>query len=121
MLELCPVLPSTESISEATDRSFASGSGLVIRHIRSGGRMFLNVMKKGVKAMPSQHYTRSTGKRLTYLIVYDKGEYFIERDGLMKKAVPDAMATGFSPSEATPKMMLRLAIGDIESLNGMEE
>jgi hypothetical protein len=78
-------------------------------------------VKKGVIAMPSQQYTRSTGKRLTYLIAYDKGEYFIERDGLLKKAVPDAMATGISPSEATPKLMLKLAIGDIESLNGMEE
>jgi len=71
--------------------------------------------------MPSQQYTRSTGKKLTYLIAYDKGEYFIERDGQLKKSVPDAMATGISPSEATPKMMLRLAIGDIETLNGMDE
>jgi hypothetical protein len=76
---------------------------------------------KGDAAMPSQQYTRSTGKKLTYLIAYDKGEYFIERDGQLKKSVPDAMATGISPSEATPKMMLRLAIGDIETLNGMDE
>jgi hypothetical protein len=39
----------------------------------------------------------------------------------MKKAVPDAMATGIDPDEATPELMLRLAIGDIESLNGMDE
>lgn len=71
--------------------------------------------------MPSEHYTRRAGKRLTYLIAYDKGEYFIERDGQMKKAVPDAAATGIDPNEATPSLMLRLAIGDIESLNGMDE
>ena len=71
--------------------------------------------------MPAEHYTRRGGKRLTYLIAYDKGEYFIERDGQMKKAVPDAMATGIAPGEATPELMLRMAIGDIESLNGMDE
>jgi hypothetical protein len=71
--------------------------------------------------MPSESYTRRGGKRLTYLIAYDKGEYFIERDGQLKKAVPDAMATGIAPDEATPDLMLRLAIGDIESLNGMDE
>ena len=71
--------------------------------------------------MPSEYYTRRTGKRLTYLIAYDKGEYFIERDGQLKKALPDALATGMAPEEATPTMMLRMAIGDIESLNGMDE
>jgi hypothetical protein len=71
--------------------------------------------------MPSEYYTRRGGKRLTYLIAYDKGEYFIEREGQLKKAVPDAMATGIAPSEATPELMLRMAIGDIESLNGMDE
>ena len=71
--------------------------------------------------MPSEFYTRRVGKRLTYLIAYDHGEYFIERDGEMKKAVPDAVATGIDPDEATPGLMLRLAIGDIESLNGMDE
>jgi hypothetical protein len=71
--------------------------------------------------MPSESYTRRGGQRLTYLIAYDKGEYFIEREGQLKKAVPDAMATGIAPGEATPELMLRLAIGDIESLNGMDE
>ena len=71
--------------------------------------------------MPSEYYTRRGGQRLTYLIAYDKGEYFIERDGRLKKSVPDAMATGIAPSEATPELMLRMAMGDIESLNGMEE
>jgi hypothetical protein len=73
------------------------------------------------KFMPSKNYTRLGGQRRTYTIAYDKGEYFIERDGVMKKAVPDAMATGIAPSEATPELMLRMAIGDIESLNGMDE
>jgi hypothetical protein len=73
------------------------------------------------KTMPSEYYTRRAGQRLTYLIAYDKGEYFIERDGQLKKAVPDAMATGVVPAEATPDLMLRLARGDIESLNGMDE
>ncbi len=71
--------------------------------------------------MPVQEYTRRTGKRLTYLIEYDQGEYFIHRDGIMKKAFPDAIASGISPKEATPELMMRLAIGDIESLNGMDE
>jgi hypothetical protein len=71
--------------------------------------------------MPVEEYTRSGGKRFTYTIEYDRGQYFIHRDGKMKKAVPDAMVTGMRPSEAKPEMMLRLAIGDIESLNGMEE
>ena len=71
--------------------------------------------------MPVREYTRTGGKRLTYTIVYDQGEYFIQRDGQMKKSVPDAMSTGIAPHEATPSLMLRLAIGDIEALNGMDE
>lgn len=71
--------------------------------------------------MPVHEYTRTGGKRLTYTIVYDEGEYFIQRDGQIKKSVPDALAAGMAPGEATPKMMLRLAIGDIEALNGMDE
>ena len=42
--------------------------------------------------MPSEYYTRRGGKGLTYLIAYDKGEYFIKHEGQLKKAVPDAMA-----------------------------
>ena len=71
--------------------------------------------------MPVQEYTRRTGKRLTYVIEYDQGKYFIRRDGIMKKACHDAVASGISPKEATPQLMVRLAIGDIESLNGMDE
>lgn len=71
--------------------------------------------------MPVQEYTRRTGQRLTYTIEYDRGEYFIHRDGRMKKSCPDAMATGISPHEATPELMLKLAVGDIEALNGMDE
>ena len=66
-------------------------------------------------------YTRSGGKRLTYTIVYDAGEYFIQREGRIKKCVPDPLSAGMAPAEATPRMMLRLAIGDIEALNGMDE
>ncbi|HJV51496.1 MAG TPA: hypothetical protein VJ652_08560 [Noviherbaspirillum sp.] len=71
--------------------------------------------------MPTYEYTRRTGKRLTYKIEYDQGEYFIERDGQMKKAFPDAMAAGMAPHEATVDLMLRMAIADIEALNGMDE
>lgn len=71
--------------------------------------------------MPTLEYTRKAGKGLTYEIIYDKGEYFIKRHGEMKKSVPDAMATGVAPHEATADLMLKLAIGDIESLNGMDE
>lgn len=71
--------------------------------------------------MPIEEYKRRTGKQLTYTIEYDQGEYFIFRDGLMKKAFPDAMVTGIPHKEAKPEFMLRLAIGDIESLNGMDE
>jgi hypothetical protein len=71
--------------------------------------------------MPVYEYTRRTGQGLTYTIEYDQGEYFIQRDGRMKKAVPDAMASAMDPHEAKPELMLRMAIADIESLNGMEE
>ncbi len=71
--------------------------------------------------MPVHQYTRRTGQRLTYTIEYDQGEYFILRDGQMKKAFPDAIASGIASHEASPALMLRLAIGDIESLNGMDE
>lgn len=71
--------------------------------------------------MPVHQYTRTGGQRLTYTIVYDEGEYFIQRDGLIKKSMPDAVSAGFAPKEATQKMMLRSAIGDIEALNGMDE
>lgn len=71
--------------------------------------------------MPVYEYTRRTGKRLTYTIEYDRGEYFIHREGQMKKAFPDAMVTGISPHEASADLMLRMAIADIEALNGMTE
>jgi len=71
--------------------------------------------------MPVEEYTRRGGQRLTYIIEYDQAEYFIHRNGVMKKAFPDAMASGIPPKEATPALMLKLAIGDIESLNGMDE
>lgn len=71
--------------------------------------------------MPVYEYTRRTGQRLTYKIEYDQGEYFIHRNGLMKKSFPDAMASGMAPHEATPDLMLRMAIADIEALNGMDE
>jgi hypothetical protein len=71
--------------------------------------------------MPTQEYQRSTGKRLTYSIEYDQGEYFIHRAGEMKKSFPDAAISGIAPSEAKPDLMLKMAIADIEALNGMEE
>lgn len=71
--------------------------------------------------MPVYEYTRRGGKRLTYTIEYDQGEYFIHRDGDMKKAFPDALAAGMAPHEATADLMLRMAIADIEGLHGMEE
>jgi len=71
--------------------------------------------------MPVYEYTRRGGKRLTYSIEYDQGEYFIHRDGQMKKAFRDALAAGMAPHEASAEMMLRMAIGDIESLHGMDE
>ena len=71
--------------------------------------------------MPVLDYTRSQGQRLTYVIAYDEAEYFIERDGLMMKSVPDALAIGIAPGEAKPALMLRMAIADIEALLGMDE
>lgn len=71
--------------------------------------------------MPVQQYTRRTGHKYTYTIEYDQGEYFIHRDGIMKKSFPDALTSGISTKEATPELMLRLAIGDIEALHGMDE
>jgi hypothetical protein len=71
--------------------------------------------------VPVYEHTRSSGKRLTYTIEYDDGEYFIERDGVLKKAVPDPLMIGIVPSEAKADLMLRMAIGDIETLYGMEE
>jgi hypothetical protein len=71
--------------------------------------------------MPSATYVRSTGQRLTYTISYDDGEYFIERDGQMKKSSPDAVVLGIAPHEAKAELMLNMAKSDIESLNGMEE
>ena len=66
-------------------------------------------------------YTLRNGQRLTYTIIYDKGEYLIQRDGQLKKSVPDAFVAAVSADEATPELMLRMAIADIELLNGMEE
>jgi len=71
--------------------------------------------------VPVYEYTRRAGQRLSYTIEYDQGEYFIHRDGQMKKAFPDALAAGMAPHEATADLMLRMAIGDIEALHGMEE
>lgn len=71
--------------------------------------------------MPTQEHTRTTGKRLTYQIEYDQGEYFITRNGELKKSVPDAIVAGIAPGEASPELMLRTAIADIEALTGMEE
>ncbi len=71
--------------------------------------------------MPSTTHTRSHGQGLTYTIAYDDGEYFISRDGVLKKAMPDAIVAGLAPSEATAELMLRMAIADIEALLGMQE
>lgn len=72
--------------------------------------------------MPMQEYRRSKGQRLLYTIEYDQAKYFIERNGEMKKAMPDAVVGGgIMPGEATPDLMLRTAIADIETLHGMEE
>jgi hypothetical protein len=71
--------------------------------------------------VPTLEYTRSRGRRLTYTIAYDEGEYFIERDGELKKSMPDALAAGMAPHEAKPELMLRMAIADIEALIGMDE
>ncbi|MEO6352181.1 MAG: hypothetical protein ABIO19_03800 [Burkholderiaceae bacterium] len=66
-------------------------------------------------------YTRRTGQKLTYVIVYDQGEYFIQRDNQLKKSVADAHVAAITPHEATPELMLRMAIADIEGLQGMDE
>lgn len=71
--------------------------------------------------MPAHEYTRSTGQKLSYTISYDQGEYFISRDGQMKKSVADSMVAGISQDEAKASLMLRMAISDIELLNGMDE
>ncbi len=71
--------------------------------------------------MPIEEYRRRTGQRLTYVIEYDQGEYFIRHNGIMKKSFPDAIVTGIPFKDAKPELMLKLAIGDIESLNGMDE
>ncbi len=71
--------------------------------------------------MPVEEYTRPTGQRFTYMIEYDQGEYFIQRDGKMKKSFPDAVLAGIAPHEATPELMLRMAKADIDNLLGMEE
>jgi hypothetical protein len=71
--------------------------------------------------MPAQEYRRSKGQCLLYNIEYDQGEYFIQRDGKMKKEMPDALVAGVAPHEAKPELMLRMAIADIESLIGMDE
>jgi hypothetical protein len=71
--------------------------------------------------MPVLEYMRSTGQRLTYTILYDHGEYFIQRDGQLKKSMPDAETIGIVPAEAKPSLMLRMAIADIEALLGMDE
>ena len=71
--------------------------------------------------MPILEYTRCKGKRLTYTVTYDHGEYFIEQAGKMKKSVPDALSIGVVPREAKASLMLRMAIADIEALLGMDE
>lgn len=71
--------------------------------------------------MPRQEYRRSKGQCLLYTIEYDQGEYFIQRDGEMKKQVPDAVIAGVAPHEAKAELMLRMAIADIEALIGMDE
>jgi hypothetical protein len=67
------------------------------------------------------HYTRTRGQHLTYTIRYDDGEYLIERDGHLKKSVPDSFVAGLAPHEAKADLMLRIAISDIEALIGMDE
>lgn len=71
--------------------------------------------------MPVYEYTRRTGQHLTYTIEYDQGEYFIHRQGVLKKSFPDALAAGMAPHEATADLMLRMAMADIEALSGMDE
>lgn len=71
--------------------------------------------------MPTTEYTRSKGQQLTYSIEYSDGEYYIHRDGVLLKSVPDAIVAGVLPSEAKAEFMLRTAIADIEQLEGMDE
>jgi hypothetical protein len=71
--------------------------------------------------MPTCQHTRTKGQNLLYTIDYDEGEYFIRRDGVMKKSVPDALVSGIAPEEANADLMLHTAIADIENLIGMEE
>lgn len=71
--------------------------------------------------MPVAQHRRDQGQQLLYTIDYDQGEYFIERDGVMKKSVPDAFVAGVAPSEASAELMLRMAIADIDALIGMDE
>lgn len=71
--------------------------------------------------MPFLEWTRTKGQCLTYAITYDDGEYFIERDGILKKSVPDPIVAGISPREAKASLMLKMAIADIEALIGMDE
>lgn len=66
-------------------------------------------------------HTRNSGQRFTYTILYDQGEYFIQRDGKLKKSVADGVIVSVTPHEATPDLMLRMAIADIETLAGMDE
>jgi hypothetical protein len=67
------------------------------------------------------HYKRTRGQHLIYTIRYDDGEYLIERDGRLKKSVPDVISLGMDPHEAKAALMLRTAISDIEALIGMDE
>jgi hypothetical protein len=71
--------------------------------------------------MPTCQHTRTQGQNLLYTIDYDDGEYFIQRDGIMKKSVPDALVAGIAAGEASADLMLHTAIADIENLIGMEE
>jgi hypothetical protein len=71
--------------------------------------------------MPMQEYRRSKGQCLLYAIEYDQAEYYIQRDGQMKKSIPDAIINGIMTDEAKPELMLRMAISDIENLYGMDE
>lgn len=71
--------------------------------------------------MAHQQYTRSKGQGLTYDIEYADDEYFIRRDGQLKKTFADAILAGVMPHEAKAELMLRMAIADIENLSGMDE
>lgn len=71
--------------------------------------------------MPVAQHRRTEGQQLLYTITYDDGEYFIQRDGVMKKSVPDAIVAGVLPAEAGAALMLRMAVADIDALIGMDE